>query len=78
MNSHHEMIVTSTVIRRHNGQCAYGAWEPLADQLPSIIDAVADEIVSAQCAEIRREPQSGNTDEDGIVTVGGQTYVYSR
>ena len=76
--SHYEMIVTSTEIRRHNGQCAYGSWEPLADQLPSVIEAIADEIVSAQCAEMRREEQPNNTDENGIVNVGGQMYVYSR
>ncbi len=76
--THYEMIVNSTEVRRHNGQCAYGEWEPLDDQFPSVIDAVVEEILAAQCSEMRQEPQSGNTDEDGIVTVGCQMYVYSR
>lgn len=77
--THYEIIVNSTEVRRHNGQCAYGEWIPLEDCLSTeVIEEVAGEIISAMFRDMRQEARSGNTDESGMVEVGGQMWVYSR
>lgn len=72
-------IIETTEVRRHNGQCEYGDWEPLADQPPHVIEAVADEIAEAMFRDIRHEPAADeNTDDGGTVQVGGMRWVYRR
>lgn len=70
-------IIETTEVRRHNGQCAYGEWLPLADLPSSVQEAISDEIVEATCREMRREPHR-NTDESGRVDVAGQSWLYRR
>ena len=74
-----DIIVNSTEVRRHNGQCEYGLWMPLDEQTEGVIDAVADEVLEARCRDCRREEhEDGNTDDAGRVTIGGQIWVYRR
>ena len=73
-----QQIIDTTEVRRHNGQCEYGEWEPLNEQTPDIVEAISDEIVDAMCRDMRREPTAKNTDETGIVNIGGQSWVYRR
>lgn len=71
-------IVRSTEVRRHNGQCEFGVWMPLEDQSDDVIDVVVDEVLEALCRDCRREEHSGNDEDGGRVTVGGQAWVYRR
>lgn len=76
-----QQIVSTTEVRRHNGQCAYGDWLDLGDEaVPGYVrDEVADEIVEAMLRDVRREPHvGGNTDEGGRINVGGEIWIYRR
>ena len=74
-----DIIVNSTEVRRHNGQCEYGLWMPLDEQTEDVIEVVVDEVLEARCRDCRREEhEDGNTDDAGRVTVGGQIWVYRR
>jgi len=74
-----DVIINSTEVRRHNGQCEYGLWMPLDEQTGDVIDAVVDEVLEARCRDCRREEhEDGNTDDAGRVTIGGQIWVYRR
>jgi hypothetical protein len=74
-----DIIVNSTEVRRHNGQCEYGLWMPLDEQTEDVIDVVVDEVLEARCRDCRREEhEDGNTDDAGRVTIGGQIWVYRR
>lgn len=74
----YEQVMTTTEIRRHNGQCEYGEWLQLEDAPVAVVEAVADEVLEAMCHEMRHEPQRENTDDAGSVEVGGQRWVYRR
>lgn len=73
-------ITTTTECRRHNGQCEYGDWMDLTDDRvpPHVADAIVDEIVEAQCRDVRREAHDGSDCDSGRVNVGGQVWVYRR
>lgn len=73
-----QQILKSTEVRRSNGQCEYGAWEPLSEKNWELQEAVVDEILEASCRDMRREPGNGNTEDEGQVEVGGQIYIYRR
>ena len=74
-----DVIVNSTEVRRHNGQCEYGLWMPLDEQTEDVIDVVVSEVLEARCRDCRREEhEDGNTDDAGRVTIGGQIWVYRR
>ena len=72
-------IERSLEIRRHNGQCAFGPWMT-ADEVTSrdVIDAIVDEVIEANCRDMRREDNNGNTDSRGRVVVGGEVFLYRR
>lgn len=72
-------IERSLEIRRHNGQCAFGPWMT-ADEVTSrdVIDAIVDEVIEANCRDMRREASGGNTDSCGRVVVGGEVFLYRR
>lgn len=72
-----QQIIETTEVRQHNGQCAYGAWEPLDEQYPHIRNAIVDEILACMHRDMRRE-SSDNTDESGTVEIGGQRWFYRR
>jgi hypothetical protein len=73
-----QQILETTEVRRSNGQCEYGAWEPLEDQCEDLQEEVVGEILDAMCREVRKEPSTGNTTEYGEVNVNGRVWVYSR
>jgi len=72
-------IERSLEIRRHNGQCAFGPWMS-ADEVTSrdVVDAIIDEVIEANCRDMRQEPGNGNTDSRGRVVVGGEIFLYRR
>ena len=72
-------IERSLEIRRHNGQCAFGPWMT-ADGVTSrdVVDAIVDEVMEANCRDMRREDSNGNTDSRGRVVVGGEVFLYRR
>jgi hypothetical protein len=72
-----QQIIETTEVRQHNGQCAYGAWEPLEESYLHVQAAIADEILACMTRDMRRE-SSANTDESGTVEIGGQRWVYRR
>lgn len=65
----HERIA-STKVRRHNGQSAYGQWEPLSQQFDEVIEAIAAEILEPA----GRQP--GNTESAGKLSIAGECWVY--
>lgn len=76
MSLEHQIIET-TECRRHNGQCEYGDWLPLADAPEPVQDAISSEVGEAMHAGMRHEERE-NTDDAGTVDVGGQRWVYRR
>ena len=72
-------IERSLEIRRHNGQCAFGPWMT-ADEVTSrdVVDAIVEEVIEANCRDMRQEHNSGNTDSRGRVVVGGEIFLYRR
>ena len=80
MGSLEQQIVDTTEVRRHNGQCEYGEWVDLtSEDVPQVVrQAVAEEIAEAMCRDIRHQPSGGNPDEEGMVLVGSETWVYRR
>lgn len=72
-------IERSLEIRRHNGQCAFGPWMT-ADEVSSrdVVDAIVDEVIEANCRDMRQEDSNGNTDSRGRVVVGGEVFLYRR
>lgn len=72
-----QQIIQTTEARRHNGQCGYGEWEPLADLPEHVAAAIADEVAECMAADMRRESRI-NTDEAGLVEIGGQGWEYRR
>lgn len=72
-------IERSLEIRRHNGQCAFGPWMT-ADEVTSrdVVDAIVEEVLEANCRDMRQEDSSGNTDSRGRVVVGGEIFLYRR
>jgi hypothetical protein len=69
-------IIRRTEIRRHNGQCAFGAWISLEDADHETREAIADEILECACRDMRRESGNGNTEYEGRVCVNGQIWLY--
>lgn len=80
MSDIYTTIVTTTEIRRSNGQCEYGDWLALdSEDVPTHIrEAIADEVAEAMCRDMPREPHGDCTDEAGEVCVGGERWVYRR
>jgi hypothetical protein len=72
-----QQIIETTEVRQHNGQCAYGAWTPLEEEHLHVQAAITDEILACMHRDMRRE-SSDNTDESGMVELGGQRWVYRR
>lgn len=72
-------IERSLEIRRHNGQCAFGPWMT-AEEVTSrdVVDAIVDEVIEANCRDMRREASGCNTDSRGRVIVGGEIFLYRR
>lgn len=66
MSINTESIIARTEVRRHNGQCAYGDWMPLADQCNSLQEVVLTEIIESQFADSEPAEQ---------INHGGQIYV---
>ena len=69
----------SLEIRRHNGQCAFGPWMTV-DEITSrdVVDAIVDEVIEANCRDMRQEDSNANTDSRGRVVVGGEVFLYRR
>ena len=72
-------IERSLEIRRHNGRCAFGPWMT-ADEVTSrdVVDAIVEEVIEANCRDMRQEDGNGNTDSRGRVVVGGEVFLYRR
>lgn len=75
-----QQIIDTTEVRRHNGQCEHGDWIDLgSEDIPgNVRSAIADEIAEAMGRDMRHEPSLGNTDDRGMVEIGGQAWVYRR
>jgi hypothetical protein len=71
-----EAIISTTEVRRHNGQCAYGQWMPLDEQFDEVVEAIVAEILECTCRDMRHEESNGNTESRGRVVVGGQVWLY--
>lgn len=73
-----DQIVETTEVRRQNGQCEYGEWMELSDAPEHVQEAVSDEIAERMHADMRREKVRTNTDDSGMVDIGGEKWVYRR
>ena len=72
-------IERSLEILRYNGQCAFGPWMT-ADEITNrdVVDAIVDEVMEANCRNMRGEASGCNTDICGRVVVGGEVFLYRR
>lgn len=71
-------IVETTEVRRCNRECEYGEWIPLADDgVPANVrEAVVDSVIEAICRDMKGLDPLENTDERGMVLVGGARWAY--
>lgn len=78
MASLEDQIMETTEVRRHNGQCPYGPWLPLADAPEPVQVDVSAEVAEAMFGDMRQTQARGNTDTTGTVNVGGNLWQYRR
>ena len=74
-----EQVMKTTEAREHNGQCGYGPWELLCEIMPRHVgEAIADEILECMSRDMRGETDGENTDDYGIINIGGRLWEYRR